>query len=542
MKLADLKPALYNPRTISKEAAEGLIASMTRFGLVDPLIVNKRTGYTIVGGHQRYAIMQQQGLKEAQVVLVDLSEPEERALNVTLNNPHIAGDWSDELVSLLDQIRSENNVDFEGLRLDKLLRDFVSLDQTLHNADPSSYDKNVKIETNKIIVGDCLDVMKQWPSNCIDTVITDPPYGLSFMSKGWDGALPGTDIWREVLRIAKPGSILLAFGGTRTWHRLTSAIEDAGWEIHDCMMWLYGSGFPKSHDISKALDARAGARREVVGYKRQGPRSMFDGGKPRPATLPATLWNGWGTALKPAWEPIILAMKPLDGTFAENAERWGVSGLNIDGGRIGIEGGSRKANPAKRKSVTAYGDGLNGGGVELIDAGRWPANLILDEDSAAQLDQQSGVSKSPKSHERRPVGPAKATWSLGRTGGVQVGHDDFGGASRFFYTAKASTTERNAGLEGMNASPVSMHGAGIGQGRHPEAPTMDKNFHPTVKPLSLMKYLCTLTKTPTGGIVFDPFAGSGSTLIAAKNSGRPYLGIEINSHYAKIARARIEKI
>lgn len=400
----------------------------------------------------------------------------------------------------------------------------------------------MKVELNKIYRGDCLNVMAQWPENFVDTIITDPPYGLAFMGKDWDQSVPGPRFWQEMLRIAKPGALLLTFGGTRTYHRMACAVEDAGWQVRDCLMWLYGSGFPKSLDISKALDKRAGAEREVIGYKRQGPRSMFDGGKPRPATLPATLWDGYGTALKPAWEPILLAMKPLDGTFAENAERWGVAGLNVDGGRIGIEGGTQKTNFAKRESVSAYGDGLNGGGCESINAGRWPANLLLDEEAAGMLDGQTG--------DRKAGGVVNGA-EPSRTGQNGIYGDwervankpfaDSGGASRFFYVAKADRSERNEGCEELPKKFNGTMGNGIGEREHdPSDPrSQTGNHHPTVKPLDLMKYLCNLTRTPTGGIVLDPFSGSGSTLWAAEFHNRPWLGIEMNPEYAVIAEARL---
>src|SRR6185312_518845 len=200
-----------------------------------------------------------------------------------------------------------------------------------------------------IYLGDCREVRSALPDNSVDTIITDPPYGLEFMGKGWDKGVPGVEFWKEFLAVAKPGAMLLAFGGTRTFHRMTAAIEDSGWEIRDCMMWLYGSGFPKSLNISKAIDKAKGVERDVVGISANDrPASQVKGGKafdrgldegqehqPLMITAPATdlakQWDGWGTALKPAWEPIIVAMKPLDGTFAENAEKWGVAGINVDG-------------------------------------------------------------------------------------------------------------------------------------------------------------------------------------------------------------------
>ena len=377
-----------------------------------------------------------------------------------------------------------------------------------------------------IVCGDCLDVMAGMEADCVDTIITDPPYGLEFMGKGWDGCVPGVAYWRAALRVAKPGTILLAFGGTRTYHRLAVAIEDAGWEIRDCMMWLYGSGFPKSLDISKAIDKAAGAEREILGTSPHGACNKVHGGtfsddayewqRHHPITAPATaaaeLWNGWGTALKPAWEPIIVAMKPTDGTFANNALTRGVAGLNIDGGRIAAGHGDYdhpgNSGVADRRHV--YGEYQHGNQMPPHAQGRWPANVILDEEAGVMLDEQSGESAAsyrqaqPDRAYHNGVFPKHA-----RVRGPR-GHEDTGGASRFFYCAKASAAERGEG-----------------------------NTHATVKPLALMEYLCKLTKTPTGGIVFDPFAGSGSTLVAARNIGRSYIGAEIEDESCRIARARL---
>ena len=367
--------------------------------------------------------------------------------------------------------------------------------------------------------GDCREVLPG--IDPVESCISDPPYGLGFMGKGWDKGVPGEEFWRIIRGALLPGAACLAFGGTRTHHRLMCAIEDAGFELRDCLMWLYGTGFPKSRDISKGIDADAGAEREVVGTGHGGIVPDPAKGETRhtvggnamyfdltaPATEAAKLWDGWGTALKPAWEPIVVAMKPLEGSFSHNAVAHGVAGLNIDGARTGTDGGTRGSNYAKT--------GLLGVGgrcdIEQLDAGRWPANVVLDEEAARQLDEQSGHSASPSgTRERQPHSPDGATWTLG-TGpaGTQVGHGDTGGASRFFYTAKASVADRG-----------------------------ENNNHPTVKPSDLMRWLCMLTKTPTGGTVLDPFMGSGSTIFAAKESGRPAIGVDLDERYCEIAASR----
>jgi hypothetical protein len=375
-------------------------------------------------------------------------------------------------------------------------------------------------------VGDCRSVLAQMPERSVDTVICDPPYGLAFMGKGWDQQVPGADYWRAALRVAKPGAMLLAFGGTRTWHHLAVAIEQAGWEIRDSLMWLYGSGFPKSLDIAKAIDKAAGAEREVVGVSSitgarsgssfddgcKGNRRSFQNEEPvvnyrtAPATDAAKRWTGWGTALKPAWEPIILAMRPLDGTFAENAQRHGVAGLAIDAGRI--ESPDADAAAVQRQSVGAS-FGAKAGHVQPTynPGGRWPANVLLDQQAGDLLDQQAGdlSSGSREAGVRTGLGYHGAD---GDGGPAIVGSS--GGASRFFYVAKAARSERGVG-----------------------------NDHPTVKPIDLMRYLCRLTRTPSGGTVLDPFCGSGSTGVGAMLDGRDFIGIELDPHSAEIARRRI---
>jgi site-specific DNA-methyltransferase (adenine-specific) len=382
----------------------------------------------------------------------------------------------------------------------------------------------------------------------------------------------------EALRVAKPGCIMLAFGGTRTHHRLACAIEDAGWEIRDTVMWVYGSGFPKSLDISKAIDKAAGAEREVVGVsnphdprgaaKYRGDSGIFATGRSPegvPITAPATdlarLWQGWGTALKPAWEPIIVAMKPLDGTFAQNAERHGVAGLCIDGCRVGTEGGETHRG--------GYQDAMVGGKVarggvdtDLTPKGRWPANLIHDgseEVLAGFPVTKSGVAVRRNGNQERGTFPVKIA-----VGSEDVGYNDTGSAARFFqccppdgeevrrlyYCAKASRAERELGLEGMEERDARVTGMQADQGMpfrmesgvatNPKAPPIQSaNHHPTVKPLALMRYLVRLTKTPTGGLVLDPFMGSGTTGVACVMEGRDFVGIELSEEYCAIARARI---
>ena len=346
--------------------------------------------------------------------------------------------------------------------------------------DPYYADDNVLL-----FKGDCREVLARLDEGCVDTVITDPPYGLEFMGKGWDKGVPGPDFWVEVLRVAKPGAMLLAFGGTRTYHRLACAIEDAGWELRDCLMWLYGTGFPKSHNIGKKVEG----------------------------------WDGWGTALKPAWEPIILAMKPLDGTFANNALEHGVAGLNIDATRIALDGektptGSGKGSENSKFEQVRRSKG--NGGNATPSAGRWPANVVLDEEAGEILDEQSGEKKAGKykktGKRNSKVGTLRSMNAFDQSvKNAPDNYGDGGGASRFFYCAKAGKKDRGEG-----------------------------NDHPTVKPQSLMRWLVRLTSTPTGGLVLDPFMGSGSTGVACRAEGRQFCGIELDEHYIEIAARRLE--
>lgn len=367
-----------------------------------------------------------------------------------------------------------------------------------------------------IINGDCFDVMRTYPDNYFSGIVTDPPYGLGFMGKDWDAGLPHNDIWSEALRICKPGSMILCFGGTRTFHKLTCAIEDAGWEIRDCIMWLYGSGFPKSHNFG---------------------RIMGDD------------WFGYGTALKPAWEPIIVAMKPLDGTFLENASKWGVAGLNIDASRIGTDDTRAPTYSMTSKGIEGGGFGTGkmdysrDGQIAGSSCGRWPANLLLDESAAQQLDEMTGISKITAG-VRRNHNKGHEEWGKGsfRSGDLFSSHADSGGASRFFYCAKASSAERNEGCVNL---PLQETGVKNESGRgfsetDPYAKRMAQNNHPTVKPLRLMQYLLRLITPPSGGIILDPFAGSGSTVVAAKRIGIECVGIEKSTEYCEIARARVE--
>ena len=367
--------------------------------------------------------------------------------------------------------------------------------------------------------GDCLAVMPHLPAHYFHAVLSDPPYGLNFMGKAWDHGVPGVPFWLAALRVAKPGAYLLAFGGTRTYHRLACAIEDAGWEYRDMLGWLYGSGFPKSLDASKAINKAAGAEREVVGHDPARFRRDSDtnntyaahcgqsGNITAPATPAARQWDGWGTALKPAIEPIALARAPMPGTVAANLLEHGTGALNINGCRIGA---GARFNGAARAGKETFNcspkSGIAYTGQEV--QGRWPANIMHDG--------------SPEV--------------------LAVFPDD---NARFFYCGKATQEDRDEGLQGELTSAAEMvnriagsagmnsprAGAGRTAGRH--------NNHPTVKPTDLMRYLARLI-LPPGGICLDPFCGSGSTGKAVIREGGRFVGIEKYESSCEIAARRME--
>jgi site-specific DNA-methyltransferase (adenine-specific) len=408
--------------------------------------------------------------------------------------------------------------------------------------------------------GDCREVMATLDAESVDAIVSDPPYGLSFMGKGWDHGVPGVEFWAEALRLAKPGAHLLAFGGTRTYHRLACAIEDAGWEIRDCVMWVYGSGFPKSHDVSKAIDKAAGAEREkrwkaVTANSSVGtlePRPWLDEARKNggcfvdgdaPATDAARQWSGWGTALKPAWEPIIVARKPLVGTVAENVLTHGTGAINVDGCRVGTE-----VVLSHHTAMLAHG-GDNArpwhNGHETTthqNTGRWPANLIHDGSEEvvglfpAQRKSSGGAAFSKAGYD--------GGWCPPDDAAREIGYGDSGSAARFFYCAKASKADRDEGCEGLEER-LSMRYGEKAQGplpqQTPSKPVPQRNHHPTVKPTDLMRYLCRLV-TPPGGVVLDPFTGSGSTGKAAILEGFRFIGIEREAEYVEIAKARIAAV
>jgi site-specific DNA-methyltransferase (adenine-specific) len=400
-----------------------------------------------------------------------------------------------------------------------------------------------------LLHGDCLEQMKTLPDNSVDSIVTDPPYGISFMSKKWDYDVPKVEVWKEAMRVLKHGGHALIACGTRTQHRMVVNIEDAGFEIRDVVSWIYGSGFPKSLNISKAIDKAAGAEREVVGKSKGAASQNTESlGKFEPeydATAPATdaakQWDGWGTALKPACEFFTLARKPLsEKTVAANVLKWGTGGINIDGCRVGTEGATTRSHQAE------YADSgwRTGHKVEKLDQGRFPANLIHDG-SQQVLELFPETKPSPKATRKKNSNAPQTINAYGQysdEGRVINGHNDKGSAARFFYCPKASKKDRDEGLEGFEEKRTGgMQATADGSmltGSGNERITKRKNTHPTVKPTALMQYLCRLI-TPTGGVVLDPYMGSGSTGKAAVQEGFSFVGCELDKDYFDIATARV---
>lgn len=423
-----------------------------------------------------------------------------------------------------------------------------------------------------ILIGNSEEVLKTLEDNSVDSIVTDPPYGLSFMGKKWDYDVPSQEIWAECLRVLKPGGYLLSFAGTRTQHRMAVRIEDAGFEIRDMIAWVYGSGFPKSRNIGKDMEKKAvggiknlkqiGTKQGIkvetgtqgFSYSKEYVAGKSMGGRQISGKIPVyeinNDWGGWGTALKPALEPITVARKPIsEKNIAENVLKWGTGGINIDGTRVGSDtiktsGGRLPEEQEDKKKQGVMGRLKSIEPLNTTHTGRFPANLIHDgSDEVVGLfpDSKSGNGKA-STYEKEG-----GQWGNGK----QIRNADFGdsgSASRFFYCAKASKSERNAGLDGFENNkpmyeshrPNYKNTKGIetpyaGAGRTGNA---NQNNHPTVKPVALMRYLVKLV-TPVNGTVLDPFNGSGTTGIAAKLENFDYIGIELEEEYVKISEARI---
>ena len=426
------------------------------------------------------------------------------------------------------------------------------------------------LQINKIYNQDCKEGMKLLPDNSISSIVTDPPYGLSkepnivevltnwlnnkeyihnskgFMGKDWDSFVPNPSIWKEAYRVLKPGGYLLCFASTRTYDLMCISLRLAGFEIRDQIDWIFSQGFPKSQDISKQIDKKFGAEREIIRPKTyelsdgEGYSGNLNTTKPRsesceisiPSSDEAKKWSGYGTNLKPAHEPIIVARKPLsEKTIVDNVLKWNIGGINIDDCRVELNG-DYKSKPNGRPSLTGLGDNYNPDNANKPDnQGRFPANIIMDEYAGKILDLQSGIRPSGKANGIAETGIAETGIATNGQGvpplrrGKLISRDDIGGGSRFFkqcnyddsdyevinfkYCAKANKKERGEG-----------------------------NSHPTVKPKQLIKYLVTLV-TPPDGICLDPFEGSGTTFIACQELGFDHIGFEMNKDYCDIAEKRL---
>lgn len=449
----------------------------------------------------------------------------------------------------------------------------------------------------RLLLGDCLDKLKELDDNSIDSIVTDPPYGLSFMGKEWDhvkatqetksqvvkGLGAGmkmttladniefekwvTEWSMECMRVLKPGGYMLAFGGSRMYHRLASGVENAGFEIRDQMMWIYGSGFPKSMNISKYIDKKFGTEK-IVGQGKAGKTALGQSSGynktynpheyniTEPGSELAEQWNGWGTALKPAHEPIVMARKPLsEKTVVDNVLEWGTGGINIDDSRIGVDDNDPNHRSIDNKNVHTTNFANNGNPrpdkipnqeSQINSQGRFPANVIFDEEAGKILDEQSGFSRGDSRTSKSTYD--KGIWGNANPVESTALYGDSGGASRFFYCPKTSKRDRNEGLDGFedklqaNAKfrPNHLEKALEGDSGKPHGRyTPTKNNHPTVKPTDLMLYLIRLV-TPKGGTTLDPFMGSGSTGKAAVRGGFDFIGIEREKEYMEIATARIQ--
>ena len=422
----------------------------------------------------------------------------------------------------------------------------------------------------KIINGNSLEVLDTLEENSVGSIVTDPPYELGFMGKKWDasGIAYNVELWKKALRVLKPGGYLLAFGGTRTYHRICCAIEDAGFEIRDTIMWLYGSGFPKSHNIGLDVDKLQGCpdrgHRIAVANRYHPDGTLEPNGESLPKyegrTEDGKKWQGYGTALKPAYEPIIVARKPFKGSVADNVLKYGVGGINIDECRVGDEEHSVNINDFSNQHGNQWGNGqaIPKLGEKSV-TGRFPANVIHDGSEEATKDMPD--SKGGQGQGFKAEDYEEHDTATNFTRGDFVPYNDDGSASRYFYCAKASNKDRDEGLIDFEEKATGELQGGRKEGSagsimknadgttrvNPYAGTgaPKKNIHPTVKPVELMQYLVRLV-TPKGETVLDIFNGSGSTgkAVAFENrerdAGYKYIGIELDPEYCRISEARID--
>ena len=532
----------HNPR-INTEAVSKVARSIERFGFASPVIAREEDNM-VIAGHTRIAAARSLGLKTVPVRFMKLNRTEAELLAIADNKLGEISDWNEDMLKDILDALPENDLDDIGFSSEELEILLEGVDTELPPEDDNAvYDTdyedadNLDLERVKIaeeggiyqvgsqyvMCGDCVEIMRSFPDNSIDSIVCDPPYGIGFMGKDWDHSVPTEEWARECFRVLKPGGHIVAFGATRAIHRMVVALEDEGFEIRDMINWLYFSGFPKSMDISKQIDKMKGVEREVVGrkdestlkalqkWKEQDGREKKEdlsnlGMITKPATEEAIHWSGWGTALKPAQEPAILCRKPIEKglNVTENVLKWGTGAINIDACRFGYgdpcwvgpqtENLSRYNNGKENYNPTSFSlapDERTLYNNSEEKGGRWPANIYQCA-KPSRSERETGLDdlQSKKGHE------------------------------------VVQRKEGTAGLENPRA----------GAGR---TASEVKNFHPTVKPTKLMAWLCRLL-TPKGGIVLDTFLGSGTTGVSASMEGFKFIGTEMNPEYCDIALQRIK--
>ena len=520
----------HNPR-INTEAVSKVARSIERFGFASPVIAREEDRM-IIAGHTRIAAARSLGLSTIPVRFMKLNRTEAELLAIADNKLGEISDWDEDMLKDILSALPENDLDdigFSQNELDSLLENIDTelppeSDNAVYSNDYEDAD-NIDLERVKIaeeggiyavgdqyvLCGDCVEILRSFPDNSIDSIVCDPPYGIGFMGKDWDHSVPTEEWARECFRVLKHGGHIVAFGATRAIHRMVCALEDEGFEIRDMINWLYFSGFPKSMDISKQIDKMKGVEREVVGERDK--LESWQGGSFRardtgyeqtsipitkPATEEAQYWEGWGTALKPAQEPAILCRKPIEKglNVSENVLKWGTGAINIDACRFG------------------YGDPCWVGDQNPVrDPRRSDGSMASGTDRSVTLPARDYVENFAHDLGRFPA--------------------------NIYQCAKPSRSERETGLDDL-PQKVSDGYMGAGETRLDGNPNPKRaNFHPTVKPTKLMAWLCRLL-TPKGGIVLDTFLGSGTTGVSASMEGFKFIGTEMNPEYCDIALQRIK--
>lgn len=522
VRIDKLHPHHKNPRH-NDHAVDSIANSIKRFGFTSPIIAN--ADQTILAGHTRWKAAKKIGLDTVPVVYVDLSPVDAELLMIADNKLGEKADWNtDQLSSLLMDLKEQGEdldvLGFEQHELDELLEDLDA--DPFGDGEPVEAIEPPPVESDldfRLLKGNCLDMLKELPDNSIDSIVTDPPYELGFMGKSWDatGIAYSVELWAECLRVLKHGGHLVAFSGSRTVFPMGVAIAEAGFEVRDMISWIYTSGFPKSLNLSKAIDQKLGVsdQRQVIGTRKQRGTISDVSFNVRdndieiitaPASPQAQQWQGWGTALKPAQEPAVLARKPIDSdcsSIAENVLKWGTGAINIDAGRFAygddchfgdtseLKAEQKSASQSRGHAVSGFSDGtLRNEYFYDPKHGRWPANVYQ--------------CKKPQRSEK------------------EQGLDHLTGKTG------AEATQRKEGSDGLNSPRA-------GAGRTAENV---KNFHPTVKPIKLMRWLCRLL-TPQGGTVLDPFLGSGTTAVSAILEGFNAVGCEMTEDYYPIIQGRV---